>query len=69
MALRYKFVELSTVTDESLEECVNEWVALGWTVDGIRFVMSEASRRPTMAFVSFTQQGAAIDDESPIQRG
>ena len=69
MSLRYKFVELSTVTDDSLEECVNEWVALGWTFDGIRFVMSEASRRPTMAFVSFTRQEAATDDESPIQRG
>ena len=51
--LTYKFVELSIVTDESIETCVNEWVAQGWTFDGIRFVTSDASRRPAMAFVSF----------------
>ena len=27
MATRYKFVELSVVTEESLEKAVNEWVA------------------------------------------
>lgn len=53
--LRYKFVELSTVTDEAIEEAVNHWVALGWELDGIRFVTSEASRRPAMAFISFTR--------------
>jgi hypothetical protein len=57
---RYKFVELSLVTDETLEACVNEWVGKGWTFDGIRFVVSDASRRPTMAFVSFIQL-----DETP----
>jgi hypothetical protein len=56
MALQYKFVELSIVTDESLELCVNEWVAQGWTLDGIRFVMTEHSKRPAMAFVSFTRE-------------
>ena len=51
----YKFVELSAVTDESLEEVVNLWVGKGWQLDAIRFVTSEASRRPQMAFVSFTR--------------
>jgi hypothetical protein len=51
----YKFVELSIVTDETLEACVNEWVAKGWVLDGVRFVVGEASRRPTMAFVSFVK--------------
>lgn len=54
MAVRYKFVELSTVTDETLEHAVNHWVAQGWQLDGIRFVVTEHSRRPAMAFVSFT---------------
>jgi hypothetical protein len=54
-ALKYKFVELSIVTDEEIERTVNEWVAKGWTFDGIRFAMSEASRRPSMAFVSFVR--------------
>jgi hypothetical protein len=67
MALQFKFVELSIVTDESLEECVNEWVPKGWTLEGIRFVMSEHSRRPAMAFVSFTREVAAetADSEAP----
>ncbi|HUH00791.1 MAG TPA: hypothetical protein VML75_02280 [Kofleriaceae bacterium] len=56
----YKFVELSIVTDETLEECVNQWVAEGWVLDGIRFVVGEASRRPTMAFVSFVKS-APVD--------
>lgn len=58
--LRYKFVELSMVTDEALESAVNEWVARGWQLEGIRFAMSDASRRPAMAFVSFVREA---DDE------
>ncbi len=58
--LRYKFVELSTVTDESLESAVNEWVARGWQLEGIRFVTTEASRRPAMAFISFTREDAEM---------
>jgi hypothetical protein len=56
MALEYKFVELSIVTDESIEEAVNLWVSRGWHLDGIRFVTAEASRRPQMAFISFTRE-------------
>jgi hypothetical protein len=58
VALRYKFVELSTVTDETLEHAVNHWVGQGWQLEGIRFVITEHSRRPSMAFVSFTCEGA-----------
>jgi hypothetical protein len=54
--LRYKFVELSIVTDETIEEAVNAWVSRGWLFEGIRFVTTEASRRPQMAFVSFTRE-------------
>jgi hypothetical protein len=56
----YKFVEVSPVTDESLEATVNEWVAQGWTLEAIRFVTTEASRRPTMAFVSFVRDPDAV---------
>ena len=59
MTLRYKFVELSTVTDETIEHAVNQWVGQGWQLDGIRFVVTEHSRRPAMAFVSFTCEAAA----------
>ncbi len=54
--LRYKFVELSMVTDESLERAVNEWVAQGWQLDRIHFVTGESSRRPVMAFVAFVRE-------------
>ncbi|HEY5935667.1 MAG TPA: hypothetical protein VIU61_13550 [Kofleriaceae bacterium] len=56
MALQYKFVEVSPVTDETLERVVNEWVAQNYALEGIRFVMTEASKRPAMAFVSFTRE-------------
>jgi hypothetical protein len=62
MATRYKFVELSVVTEESLEKAVNEWVAQGWNLDAIRFVTGEQSRRPQMAFVSFVRDEVAADD-------
>ena len=59
MALRYKFVEVSLVTDEAIEEVVNEWVRKGWSLEGIRFVTTEHSRRPGMAFISFVREEAA----------
>ena len=67
MALQYKFVELSTVTDEAIEECVNQWVASGWQLEGIRFVTTEHSKRPAMAFVSFTRDAKPeqVDAEAP----
>jgi len=56
MALKYKFVELSIVTDETLEATVNEWVERGWQLEAIHFAMRESSRRPAMAFVAFVRQ-------------
>ena len=61
----YKFVELSIVTDETIEEVVNVWVGKGWVLDGIRFVTTEASRRPQMAFVSFTRDDDRGDPPEP----
>ena len=49
----YKVVELSTVTDETIEEKLNEMAALGWSLDAIHFAMREGSRRPSMAFLVF----------------
>ncbi len=60
--LRYKFVELSTVTDESMELAVNECVALGWHFEGVHFAMAAASKRPAMAFLSFTRDAPESDD-------
>jgi hypothetical protein len=51
----YKLVEVATVTDETLERVINEWVAQGWAFEGIQFAMRESSKRPAMAFVTFTR--------------
>jgi hypothetical protein len=56
MTLEYKFVEISTVTDEEIERIVNEWVEKGWNFEGIHFAMREASKRPAMAFLAFTRE-------------
>ena len=53
VSLRYKFIELSIVTEQTIEEVVNDWVGRGWQLEGIRFVTSEHSKRPAMAYVSF----------------
>lgn len=60
----YKFVELSVVTEDTIEAAVNEWVAQGWHFDGIRFVTTEASRRPAMAFISFIREDQSETDDS-----
>ena len=59
----YKVIETSTVTDDSLEDILNEWTTLGWTLDGIQFAMREASKRPAMAFVLFTREVAETKDQ------
>ena len=56
MALEYKVVELSLVTDREIENALNEWTSQGWSFDSINFAMREASRRPTMAFISFVRE-------------
>jgi len=53
--IKYKVVELSVVTDESLEDVLNQRTAEGWHFDSIQFVVREASKRPAMAFVLFTR--------------
>ncbi len=52
----YKVVEVSTVTDEELENVINTWVKQGWLLDGIQFAMRDSSKRPSMAFVLFTRK-------------
>lgn len=54
----YKVVELSTVTDEAIEETLNTWTKQGWVLDGIHFAMRESSRRPSMAFIVFSRSVA-----------
>lgn len=67
MPPQYKFVEVTPVTEEALEEHVNAWVKQGWELDGIRFVTTEHSKRPSMAFVSFVREAGqeVVDREAP----
>ena len=55
MALTWKVVELSSVTDSEIEDVLNEWSAQGWTLDNVQFAMRDSSKRPSMAFISFTR--------------
>lgn len=56
--LKYKVVEISTVTDEAIEEALNAKVSDGWRLEGIHFAMRDASKRPAMAFILFTRDEA-----------
>jgi len=60
---RWKVVETSSVTDESLEAIVNDWIGRGWTFEGMQFAMRESSKRPAMAFVLFTRCEETTGDE------
>jgi hypothetical protein len=51
--MRYKVVETSMVTDESIESILNHWTAQGYLFSSIHFVTTESSRRPGMAFIFF----------------
>jgi hypothetical protein len=53
MPARYKVIELTVVTDDTIERALNEWAAQGWTLDRIQFVVTDHSRRPSMAFIAF----------------
>lgn len=59
---RYKVVELTVVTDDTLEEALNTWTAQGWQLDGVQFAMREASKRPAMAFVLFVKGSDALTE-------
>lgn len=63
--MNYKVVELSLVTDETIEEALNYWTGEGYIFDGMHFAMREASKRPAMAFMIFSippkKEAAAAD--------
>ena len=43
------------MTDEAIEAALNDWTAEGWTFDSLQFAMRDSSKRPSMAFISFTK--------------
>lgn len=61
--LTYKVVELSTVTEDTIQETLNDLTAKGWHYDGMQFAMRDSSRRPSMAFILFTRKDT--DESTP----
>jgi uncharacterized protein DUF4177 len=55
VSIRYKVVETSDVNDQTLEQILNEWTSQGWRFDTMQFAMRESSKRPSMAFLTFTR--------------
>ena len=53
--ITYKVVELSIVTDETIEEALKTWTKDGWTFESLHFAMASGSKRPVMAFLFFAR--------------
>ncbi len=51
----YKVVEVSPVTEESLERTLNDRTNEGWGFESIHFVTREGSHRPSMAYLFFVR--------------
>ncbi len=62
--LIYKVVEIGTVTEDAIEETLNDWSSKGWHFDGLQFAMRESSKRPAMAFALFTREAEADSGEA-----
>ncbi len=61
--LTYKVIELGNVTEETIEETLNEWSGKGWRFDGMQFAMRDSSKRPAMAFLLFTREESGSSAE------
>ena len=55
MSTVYKVVETSHVTEEELERLFNHWTREGWQLEGVQFAMRDSSKRPSMAFITWTR--------------
>jgi hypothetical protein len=62
--LIYKVIEIGTVTEDAIEEVLNDWSFRGWNFDGLQFAMRESSKRPSMAFALFTREETNDEVES-----
>lgn len=62
--LIYKVVEICTVTEDAIEETLNNWGSKGWHFDGLQFAMRESSKRPAMAFALFTRETPCGEEKS-----
>ena len=48
---RYKVVEVSPVSEETLEDALNRYTAEGWNFESLHFVSREGSHRPALAYL------------------
>ena len=62
--LVYKVIEIVTVTEDTIEQVLNDWSIKGWRFDGLQFAMRESSKRPAMAFALFTREKVSGEIES-----
>jgi hypothetical protein len=53
--MKYHVIETTEVTAETLEHLLNRCAEKGWRFEGMNFVVKESARRPSMAFLLFTQ--------------
>ncbi len=51
----YKVVEVSPVSDETLEAALNAWTREGWSFESLHFVTREGSHRPALAYLFFVR--------------
>jgi hypothetical protein len=51
----YKVVEVSPVSDETLEQALNDRSREGWSFESLHFVMREGSHRPALAYLFFVR--------------
>jgi hypothetical protein len=51
----YKVIEVSPVSEETLERQLNERAGEGWSFESVHFVTREGSHRPAMAYLFFTR--------------
>ncbi len=51
----YRVVEVSPVSDESLERALNDLSREGWSFESLHFAMREGSHRPALAYVFFVR--------------
>jgi hypothetical protein len=48
-------VEVSPVSEETLEDALNRWTAEGCSLESVHFVSREGSHRPALAYLFFVQ--------------
>jgi hypothetical protein len=53
--MKYHVMETTEVTAETIEQLLNRCTEKGWRFEGMHFVVKESARRPSMAFLLFTQ--------------